>query len=426
MRLIDRLVLLILVALVLLAAPGPLSAQKAQSPQQSGPQTPAPMDLLDLLDQRLADMVEVAGKSVVSIRGQMRRTLPVVGPGQSSVLVTGTGFLISDGTVVTTAEVVVNITNPSIVFPDGSSLRATAMSMDVHANIATLKIKVKSGERQLRWGDSARVRAGNLAVTIGNHSGFADSAALGMVANPHQKAMSSKDGKHYESLIQFQGTVGGGGIGSPLLNLHGEVIGMVIGMVTGPGADPDVPSIRILGSSNMGFALPAATIRDALDGLIQNLKPLPEAGWFGLNAKSDPGAAGVTVFKVFPDSPAEHVGIQIGDVILTVDDEPIRSVSNLRSLSDQLSSGQKVKLELRRGDRVFPVLLDITPKRDDEGDTKPHDRPPHVGRADAAPYYLTWTSVIEPGVLRSPLPFHLVTSPMGGGGGGEGGREECG
>jgi S1-C subfamily serine protease len=353
-----------------------LPAQENSAAPQHPPQMNA--DLLDELDQQFADLVENAHRSVVSIRGQLRRAqVGGARPGQIPVQVTGSGFLLPGGIVVTTAEVVANITNPSVIFPDGPSIRATAIGWDTRTNIAILRIKPRPGQVGLHVGDSKKVRAGNLAITIGNYSGFDDSATLGIISNAHQKAMSSKDGKHYESLIQFQGAVGGGSIGSPLLNRRGEVIGMVIGMMMGPGVDSNSARFKIIGSSNMGFALPSAVIRDMLDGIVQNAKPLPEAGWFGFNLPK--GSDSTEVIEIYVDSPADHAGMQIGDIVIAVDDEPIRTNSELRRMAEQLSAGQKVRIDLRRGEKTLQLQLEITPKPDPKDWIKKPGPPGRVG-----------------------------------------------
>jgi S1-C subfamily serine protease len=359
--------------------------------ERSGAQAKPPpqTDLMDILNDRLADAVADAHIAVVSIKGHIRRSTvemrvmaarhpELAGSMATRTPITGSGFLLPGGIVVTAAEVVAGVSNPSVVLADGKSVRAIAMSSDERSNIAILKIKIQHMETGLHWGDPTKLRAGYLAITIGNQSGFANSAALGMISVMDQKGITTTGGRHYDSLIQFQGEVGGGSIGSPLLNLHGEVIGMVVAAMIGPGVDAGGARPLLPGGSTMGFAVPATAIRESLDGLLQSARPLPPAGWFGIDVDKHRAPGEVAVSGIYIDSPAEHAGVQPGDVVLSIDDAPIRSEADLQRVSEQLSAGQKVRMALKRGDRFLNVQLDITPKPDPK-QWKIRSQPEHVG-----------------------------------------------
>jgi S1-C subfamily serine protease len=368
-----------------------LIAQAQNNPTDAPPPPHVPPfggqgDLLDLLNDRLAEIVNAAHDSVVSIKGHLKRPLPEghlpgfplppSGNGLAVQLpVTGSGFLLPGGIVVTTAEVVVGLSTPSVVLADGRTVRATAIGYDERTNVALLRIKLPHPEIGLHWGDSSKVRAGHLAVTIGNLFGFTNSASFGMISTPDQKAVSTNGGRHYEGLIQFQGALSGGGSGSPLFNLHGEVTGMVIGIIDPATNGAHVPS----GGATMGFALPAAAIQKQMGNILQNMKPLPTAGWIGIRVRNRPGNGDVMVTRIYQGSPADVAGVQLGDVVSEIDDEPIRSETDLTRVADQLCAGQKLRVELRRGDRSFILQIEITPKPDDPTQLKTRSLPPRVG-----------------------------------------------
>ncbi len=146
------------------------------------------------------------------------------------VPVIGSGFLVQGDLVVTTCEVAENIINPVVWLADGrTTLRVLAKSLDRENNVAIFKVaRLQTGEARqpLRLGDSESIFPGSLAVTIGNQAGFANSSGLACIAKTGRRARS---GSHfYASLIQFQGAVGPGSSGSPLISTSGDVVGMVI------------------------------------------------------------------------------------------------------------------------------------------------------------------------------------------------------
>lgn len=228
--------------------------------------------LLMQLGRELNALILQSRDGVVSIRGHcalsaqealvggpnngMRRmfasTLPTVGAAPDRpvyVPVIGSGFLVQGDLVVTTCEVAENIINPVVLLADGrTTLRVLAKSLDRENNVAIFKVARQQGSealQSLRLGDSESILPGSLAVTIGNQAGFTNSSGLACIAKTGRRARS---GSHfYASLIQFQGAVGPGSSGSPLISAMGDVVGMVIatpdmtpsGYRWGGGDNPD-------------------------------------------------------------------------------------------------------------------------------------------------------------------------------------------
>jgi S1-C subfamily serine protease len=380
----------------------------------------ASLDLLAILDAQLGDLVGQTRSAVVSIHGQVdlppplpppfpsRGNADVVPPIATHLPVTGSGFLLPGGVVVTTAEVVNGVTDPYVVLVDGRRIKATGINSDPRANIAILRITGVDTTLGLRWGDSQNVRAGNLAITIGNQSGFAGSAALGLIASVGQQARSADNSRHYDNLIQFQGALGAGGSGSPLINTRGEVIGIVIGIVVGPqsqsvanyrphppgqdrpgAADGGRPSAMpvsqtlIFGGSNMGFALPADRVRVEVEALVQGVKSLPAEGWLGIQA--DRAEGGLLITSIYVGSPADHAGVQPGDLLVTVNGQAMHSSRDLRRATDLLIEGQDLTVQIRRNDKTQELHLHILAKPEQESIDRTPRRSltPHVGWSPA-------------------------------------------
>lgn len=149
-----------------------------------------------------------------------------------STPVTGSGFLLQGGFVVTTAEVASGLRDINIVTMDGQHMNVDWIEMDSRTNVAVLKVAGVDPKIGLRWGDSSKTVPGCFSLLVGNQAGFPGSFGWGMVAGTGRAGRSGP--YRYTNLIQFQGPVGTGGSGGPLLNIRGEVVGMIVAT---PAAD---------------------------------------------------------------------------------------------------------------------------------------------------------------------------------------------
>jgi S1-C subfamily serine protease len=223
--------------------------------------------------------------------------------------ITGSGFLIPGGFIVTTAEVTGQMRDPTVLFPDGTRMKPEWISADKTTNLSVLKIAGVPAERGLKWGDSDRVQQGHFAVTLGNQGGFANSISLGLISG---KGRSGNVGEvRYRDLIQFQGTVGRGCSGGPLLNARGEVIGMIVatpgislGFVASAenkekkekeqdGEENAVAgrSLFAMEVSSIGFAIPTNEMRRTVEALCRRQAPVARVGWLGISISDDMGEA---------------------------------------------------------------------------------------------------------------------------------------
>src|SRR5262249_52218167 len=105
---------------------------------------------------------------------------------------------------------------------------------DKSSNVAVLKVDGVDLKLGLNWGDSSHISPGSLALTIGNQAGFRNSVCLGLISGMGRAGRSA--GRRYNNLIQFQRPVSGAGSGGPLLNVRGEVIGMIVAAPADPAA----------------------------------------------------------------------------------------------------------------------------------------------------------------------------------------------
>lgn len=314
----------------------------------------------------------------------------------------GSGFSIGDGFVVTTADVLAGMKNPMVMSEDGRRMHATVTGIDPEMNIGVLKLADGATLPGLKLGHSNRVYSGHFAISIGNQYGHLNSVALTLVAGLRDDGIPN--GEHfYPGLIQIAGTVGLGTSGAPILDVKGEVIGMIAGIPfgdwtaapfptgpRGPGgvrpggvintagpqgppkleadAQPGVPEQKIVflrpPVTSAGFAVPIDDMKPVLAGLRQG--KLVHC-WLGLDMdterKRDETNGSVTtrrsvvVTTVYPNSPASAAGLQTGDKLISVNG---RQVTRLNAIRAALLRGQPGDtLEMRIERKGAPLSMNV-------------------------------------------------------------------
>lgn len=311
-----------------------------------------------------------------------------IAPSDMPVRLTGTGFFIQKDLVVTTAEVVGPMAHPIVITAGGKWVPVEGMNVDFKNNIAVLRLPADPEAKTFEWSQATEMPPGQLVLVFGNQAGFAQMATLGMITANNVRARSPDGQYHYADLLQFQGVIGPGASGAPVVNYKGEVIGMVVGALNGPPnmassiSPPNPPSPAPFGSmmgptANVGFALPVSHLEPIVLKLAQNIRSLPPLGWFGLiPGRADRG--GVQIRAVFEGGPADKAGLRPGDWIKAIDGKPLRERFEIPVLSEILPVGQKLSLQVERDGKTFFCTLIIQPRPNEKQleNMKPIGLPP--------------------------------------------------
>ncbi len=286
---------------------------------------------------------------------------------------TGSGFLIAGGYVVTTVEVSARIKEPMVVLSSGERVSAEVVKDDKEANISLLKLARIPENTGLKWGDSDRIQPGYFAITIGNQGGFANSISLGLIAG---RGRSGKSGEvRYNDLIQFQGIVGKGGSGSPLINARGEVIGMIVATPALPLLVQQEPRasenqklfINTSGFSSVGFALPSNELRTVVERLLSN-RLTAKLGWLGVNLASpliENTKNSTKIFGIYKGGPADKAGLKYGDIVLSVNDVKVANADALRKQLRKIGAGEVLRITVKRAGKEMTLTATIEPRPSD-------------------------------------------------------------
>jgi Do/DeqQ family serine protease len=281
--------------------------------------------------------------------------IPDMGPRERVFQSAGSGVIFDarNGYIVTNAHVVDNATEITVTLQDGRDLTAEVVGSDVPSDVAVLKVASES-LTQISLGDSTRVEVGDFVVAIGNPFGLQHTVTSGIVSGLGRSGINP-DG--YEDFIQTDASINPGNSGGALVNLKGELVGINSAILSRSG-----------GNIGIGFAIPVNMARGVMDQLLKYGEV--KRGLLGVSiysltpdmAKSLnlPSTQGVLVSQVSDGSAADRAGIKPGDVITSINNQPIKSNSELRNAIGLSRIGDKLDVALIRDRKPLRVTAVIT------------------------------------------------------------------
>ncbi|MDB5559515.1 MAG: Do family serine endopeptidase [Enterovirga sp.] len=280
----------------------------------------------------------------------------------------GSGFFISaDGYVVTNNHVVDNAKTVELTTDDGRTLSAKVLGTDPKSDLALIKVDEGGPFPYVKLAATAP-RVGDWVVAIGNPFGLGGTVTSGIVSARGRDIGAGP----YDDFLQIDAPINRGNSGGPTFNLRGEVVGVNTAIASPSG-----------GSVGLAFAIPSQTVQAVVDQLEKNGKV--ERGYLGLQIQAlTPDLAdglglknqkGALVNGAQSSTPAAKAGLQAGDVVTSINGEPITDARELSRRIASLKPGTKVEVGyLRDGSqRNATVELGSLPtetaslQRDDEG-----------------------------------------------------------
>ena len=315
-----------------------------------------------------ADLVERVGPAVVNIRtteraaegprSPFRRRSPALQGSDEVPRGEGSGFIISgDGFLLTNAHVVEGANEVYVTLTDKREFKAKIIGADERTDVALVKIDA-TNLPVLRIGDANRLRVGEWVVAIGSPFGLENSVTAGIVSAKQRETGSDIP------LIQTDVAVNPGNSGGPLINIRGEAVGINSQILSPVGsfigisfAIPIDEAMRIADQLKTG----GRVVRGYL-GILPTDVPREMAEEYGLSKGK---AKGAFVRQVVAGGPAEKVGIQPGDVVLSVNGKPIDGAVDLRRTLGVIKPGSTIALQINRRGKPMefkPVLAEMSPQ----------------------------------------------------------------
>ncbi len=282
-------------------------------------------------------------------------------PQQERLSGQGSGFIVdSNGYILTNAHVVDEADRVTVTLKDGRHFDGTVEGADELTDLAVVKIDAKTEALPVApLGDSDSVDVGDWAIAVGNPLGLDNTVTLGIVSTLKRSSTTVGIPNKRLDFIQTDAAINPGNSGGPLLNSKGEVIGIN----TAIRAD----------AMGIGFAIPinkAKSIQAQLargEHIAHPYLGIQIADLTPDQAKrnnEDPNASmiipevkGVLVIRVLPDTPAANAGLRRGDVITQIDEQILETANQLQSYVDQAQIGQRLRLNLRRGDQTQTITV---------------------------------------------------------------------
>ncbi|HET9839186.1 MAG TPA: trypsin-like peptidase domain-containing protein [Candidatus Angelobacter sp.] len=303
---------------------------------------PTESEALDAYSRVVTTVAEAVSPAVVRIQVASER-------GHAG---SGSGFIFTpDGFLLTNSHVVHGAKKITVWTPHSGDFTAQLVGEDPDTDLALLRIDAPA-LHNVRLGDSRKIRVGQLVVAIGNPYGFQYTVTAGVVS-ALGRSLRSQSGRLIEDVIQTDAALNPGNSGGPLVNSAGEVIG--------------VNTATILPAQGLCFAISINTAQFIASKLIRHGQV--RRSYIGVQAQTAPLnrtiarhyelkiATGALVLAAEPGSPAQKAGLQEGDVIVSLDGEPVEGVDVLHRLLDEQRIGKAGAMIVLRGSRRLELKI---------------------------------------------------------------------
>ncbi len=294
-------------------------------------------DFLDAYSEAVSSVVEQVSPAVVHVatkqavkgnRGNFR-----------DAEAGGSGVIIApDGYIVTNCHVVEHATEIVVITYEGMRCTAQLIGKDAATDLALVRIGA-SGLPAVKFGDSSRLRAGQVAIAIGSPLGFQRTVTAGVIS-ALGRSMRSMSGRLIEEVIQTDAALNPGNSGGPLVDSKGRLVG--------------INTAIIQMAQGICFAIPVNTVRRVISQLFSRGRVV--RGLLGISGQTIPLPTKVTrhynlpqetaaqIMTVLPDSPASAAGLREGDIIINFGENVVSGVDDIHRLLDGETIGRKMSV----------------------------------------------------------------------------------
>jgi len=276
----------------------------------------------------------------------------------------GSGFIISStGQIVTNSHVVNGADTVTVILKDGRSFKGKVLGQDVLTDVAVVKIDANNLPT-LTLGNSDILQAGEAAIAIGNPLGLNNTVTAGIISATGRSSSDIGASDKRVDYLQTDAAINPGNSGGPLLDNRAEVIGMNTAIIQG--------------AQGLGFAIPINTVQKIAQQLItQGRADHPYLGIemstltpelkqrinsqttdHPLNISADQG---ILLIGIVPNSPASLAGLQRGDILQSINNQPVTRVEEVQKLVENSKIGVALLLQVERDRQIIQLAVKPAP-----------------------------------------------------------------
>ena len=274
----------------------------------------------------------------------------------SAVLMSPEGYLLTNNHVVTGADQIV------VALKDGRETLARVIGSDPETDLAVLKIDLKNLP-SITIGRSDTLRIGDIALAIGNPFGVGQTTTMGIISATGRNQLGLNN---YEDFIQTDAAINPGNSGGALVDANGNLTGINTAIFSKSG-----------GSQAIGFAIPINLAMEVMKAIIEHGQVI--RGWLGIEVQpltADlaesfglSGRPGIVVAGIFRDGPAQKAGLQLGDVILSIDGAPASDGRRSMNQVARIKPSDKISIQVMRNGKELKLTAEV-------GLRPPQEQPP--------------------------------------------------
>lgn len=275
----------------------------------------------------------------------------------------GSGFIInSSGQIVTNAHVVDGADRVTVILKDGRTFDGKVLGEDPVTDVATIKINANNLPT-LAVGNSDALQPGEAVIAIGNPLGLNNTVTSGIISATGRSSSDIGASDKRVDYIQTDAAINPGNSGGPLLNARGQVIAMNTAIIRG--------------AQGLGFAIPINTVQRIAQELIakgkvdhpylgvqmvtltpENKERIKNVAGDRLNLTANEG---VLLVEIVPRSPASEAGLRVGDVIKSINSQPVTKIEEVQKLVEKSKIGTKLPIEVERNGQIVQVGVQPAP-----------------------------------------------------------------
>ena len=265
----------------------------------------------------------------------------------------GSGVIVSpEGYILTNNHVVDGATDVRVTMGDKREFQARVVGTDPQIDIAILKIDADHLPA-ITIGDSSQVQVGDYALAIGNPFGVGQTVTMGIISATGRNQLGLNN---YEDFIQTDAAINPGNSGGALVDANGNLTGINTAIFSKSG-----------GSQGIGFAIPVKLAMEVMKSIIEHGQVI--RGWLGIEVQpltqelaesfGLSGRPGIVVAGIFRDGPAQKAGLQLGDVILSIDGEPAGDGRRSMNQVARIKPTDKVTIQVMRNGKELKLTAEI-------------------------------------------------------------------